>query len=160
MIQSRRISLAMCMVLAGTCALYFRALDSVPVVVAVDEARFALHGHSIATRGTDLAGNRWPLFFHITDPLNPTATDSETGDRSGGAGSVRVRATFWGVSRRHRGGGDGDRQSAQLCRCSGFIPCTFGVRACWTKPAWLRAVVVLLLGLALAQFVAFYKALI
>ena len=68
----------MCVVLAGTCALYFRALDSLPVVVAVDEARFALHGHSIATRGTDLAGNRWPLFFHITDPLNPTATDSET----------------------------------------------------------------------------------
>lgn len=68
----------MCAVLVGTCALYFRALDSVPVVVAVDEARFALHGHSIATRGSDLAGNRWPLFFHITDPLNPTATDSET----------------------------------------------------------------------------------
>jgi len=38
----------MCVVLAGTCALYSRALGSVPVVVAVDEARFALHGHSIA----------------------------------------------------------------------------------------------------------------
>src|SRR5262245_62629563 len=66
----------MCVVLAGTCALYFRALDSLPVVVAVDEARFALHGDSIATRGADLAGNRWPLFFHITDPLNP-ASDSD-----------------------------------------------------------------------------------
>ena len=67
----------MCAVLVGTCALYFRALDSVPVVVAVDEARFALHAHSIVTRGTDLAGNRLPLFFHITDPLSPV-TDSET----------------------------------------------------------------------------------
>ena len=68
--------IAMGAVLAGTCALYFHALDSVPMVVAVDEARFGLHGDSIVTRGTDLAGNRWPLFFHITDPLNP-ATDSE-----------------------------------------------------------------------------------
>src|SRR5438552_11378079 len=32
---------AMCAVLVGTCALYFRALDSVPAVVSVDEARFA-----------------------------------------------------------------------------------------------------------------------
>src|SRR5262245_1408694 len=68
----------MCAVLVGTCALYFFALDSVPVVVSVDEARFALHAHSIVTQGTDLAGNRWPLFFHITDPLNPVATDSDT----------------------------------------------------------------------------------
>jgi hypothetical protein len=67
----------MCVVLAGTGALYFRALDSVPVEVAVDEARFALHARSIVTHGTDLAGNHWPLFFHITDPLNP-ATDSDT----------------------------------------------------------------------------------
>ena len=64
-------------VLAGTAAWYFRALDSVPVVVAVDEARFALHAHSLVTRGTDLAGNRWPLFFHITDPVNPDS-ESET----------------------------------------------------------------------------------
>src|SRR4029450_3823370 len=71
------VPIAMFAVLVGTCVLYFRALDSVPVVVAVDEARFALHAHSIATHGTDLAGNRLPLFFHITDPLNP-ASDSET----------------------------------------------------------------------------------
>lgn len=45
------VAISMCVVLVGTCALYFRALDSVPVVVAVDEARFALHGHAIATRG-------------------------------------------------------------------------------------------------------------
>jgi 4-amino-4-deoxy-L-arabinose transferase-like glycosyltransferase len=67
----------MCAVLVITCAIYFRALDTVPVVVAVDEARFALHAHSIVTHGTDLAGNRWPLFFHITDPLNPLL-DSDT----------------------------------------------------------------------------------
>src|SRR6476659_9302660 len=71
------VAIAMGAVLAGTGALYFHALDSVPMVVAVDEARFGLHGHSIVTRGTDLAGNRRPLFFHITDPLNPTA-DSTT----------------------------------------------------------------------------------
>jgi 4-amino-4-deoxy-L-arabinose transferase-like glycosyltransferase len=47
------------------------------VVVAVDEARFALHAHSIVTRGTDLTGQRLPLFFHITDPLNP-ANDSDS----------------------------------------------------------------------------------
>ena len=71
------VPIAACAVLAGTCALYFRALDSVPVVVAVDEARFGLHAHSLVTHGTDPAGNRWPLFFHITDPLNP-AVDSDT----------------------------------------------------------------------------------
>ena len=67
----------MCVVLVGACVLYFRALDSLPIVVAVDEARFGLHAQSIITRGTDLAGNRWPLFFHITDPLSPTS-DSNT----------------------------------------------------------------------------------
>ena len=71
------VPIAMFAVLVGTCVLYFRALDSAPVVVAVDEARFALHAHSIVKDGTDLAGNRLPLFFHITDPLNP-ASDSET----------------------------------------------------------------------------------
>ena len=69
--------IAMFAVLVGTCVLYLRALDSAPMVVAVDEARFALHAHSLVTHRTDLAGNRWPLFFHITDPLNP-ASDSET----------------------------------------------------------------------------------
>lgn len=67
----RFVPLAMCAVVACACAVYFHALDSVPAVVAVDEARFALQAHSIVTRGTDLAGNRWPVFFHITDPLNP-----------------------------------------------------------------------------------------
>jgi 4-amino-4-deoxy-L-arabinose transferase-like glycosyltransferase len=70
------VPIAMGAVLAATCALYFHALDTVPVVVAVDEARFGLHGDSIATRGADLAGNRWPLFFHITDPLHQF-TDSD-----------------------------------------------------------------------------------
>ena len=67
----------MCAVLAGSCVLYFRALDSVPVVVAVDEARFALHARSLVERGTDLTGTRLPLFFHITDPIHPEI-DSET----------------------------------------------------------------------------------
>jgi 4-amino-4-deoxy-L-arabinose transferase-like glycosyltransferase len=64
-------------VLVGSCALYFRGLDTAPAVVAVDEARFGLHAHSIVMHGTDLTGHRVPLFFHITDPLNP-ASDSDT----------------------------------------------------------------------------------
>lgn len=71
------VPVAMGALLAAACFLYFRRLDTVPVVVAVDEARFALHGDSLVKRGVDLAGNRWPLFFHITDPLNP-ASDSDT----------------------------------------------------------------------------------
>src|SRR5258705_5426683 len=48
------VPIAMCAVFVGTCVLYFHALDSAPVVVAVDEARFALHAQSIVTHGTDL----------------------------------------------------------------------------------------------------------
>ena len=63
--------------LGGTWVVYFHGLDTTPVVVAVDEARFALHARSIVMYGTDLAGNRRPVFFHITDPLNPGG-DSDT----------------------------------------------------------------------------------
>jgi hypothetical protein len=43
----------------------------------------------------------------------------------------------------------------------GTILCTLGVRACWTRRStWARIAVVLLLGLALVQFVAFYRSLL
>jgi 4-amino-4-deoxy-L-arabinose transferase-like glycosyltransferase len=43
----------------------------------------------------------------------------------------------------------------------GTILCTLGVRALWTRQSpWARVVVVLLLGLALVQFVAFYRSLV
>jgi 4-amino-4-deoxy-L-arabinose transferase-like glycosyltransferase len=42
----------------------------------------------------------------------------------------------------------------------GAILCTLGARACWTRQsAWSRAAVVLVLGLGLVQFVAFYRSL-
>jgi 4-amino-4-deoxy-L-arabinose transferase-like glycosyltransferase len=43
----------------------------------------------------------------------------------------------------------------------GTILCTLGVRACWTRQSmWSRVAVVLVLGLGLAQFVAFYRSLV
>jgi 4-amino-4-deoxy-L-arabinose transferase-like glycosyltransferase len=43
----------------------------------------------------------------------------------------------------------------------GTILCTLGVRACWTRQSrWARVAVVLLLGVALVQFVAFYRSLV
>jgi 4-amino-4-deoxy-L-arabinose transferase-like glycosyltransferase len=43
----------------------------------------------------------------------------------------------------------------------GTILCTLGVRACWTRQSrWARVAVVLLLGLAFVQFVAFYRSLV
>jgi 4-amino-4-deoxy-L-arabinose transferase-like glycosyltransferase len=62
-----RLSLIFVLLLAAF--VYFHALDRVPVYIGWDEARFAVQGHSIATTGRDLNGNRTPLFFHNTDPL-------------------------------------------------------------------------------------------
>jgi 4-amino-4-deoxy-L-arabinose transferase-like glycosyltransferase len=43
----------------------------------------------------------------------------------------------------------------------GTILCTLGARACWTRQSrWARVAVVLLLGLGLVQFVAFYRSLV
>jgi 4-amino-4-deoxy-L-arabinose transferase-like glycosyltransferase len=55
------------LLLAAT--LYLGALNTVPIYIGWDEARFALQGHSIATNGRDLNGYRLPLFFLNTDPL-------------------------------------------------------------------------------------------
>jgi len=57
-------------VLVTTAALYFRAAGAVPVYVGGDEARFAIAASSIASTGRDPAGNRLPLFFHLSDSLN------------------------------------------------------------------------------------------
>src|SRR5204862_7837778 len=65
--MSRNVELAVVHLLARF--VYLRALDSVPVYIGCDEARFALQGHSIATTGRDVNGHRTPLFFHNTDPL-------------------------------------------------------------------------------------------
>jgi hypothetical protein len=43
----------------------------------------------------------------------------------------------------------------------GTVLATLGVRALWTRQSmWAHGAVVLLLGLALVQFVAFYRALV
>jgi 4-amino-4-deoxy-L-arabinose transferase-like glycosyltransferase len=55
--------------LVATATVYTWRLDSAPIYVAPDEAHFTAHASSIAQRGTDLHGNRLPLFFRITDPL-------------------------------------------------------------------------------------------
>ena len=190
----------MCVVLAGTCALYFRALDSLPVVVAVDEARFALHGHSIATRGTDLA----PAIIRPrtstrsgagsctrrTSAVDPSRLFYTAGAPASAGTLAMSLAAFLGVPV-HDVAHQQERPPMETALlwivavgfvASPLVPasfsepgaigkalslplfatilCTLGVRACWTRPAWLRAVVVLLLGLALAQFVAFYRSLI
>jgi len=49
----------------------FWRLGDAPVNVGVDEARFAVRAHSIATTGRDLEGTRLPLYFHIGNPLIP-----------------------------------------------------------------------------------------
>jgi 4-amino-4-deoxy-L-arabinose transferase-like glycosyltransferase len=64
-------------VLIATGVLYFHALATVPIYIGGDEARFATAASSIASSGRDLAGNRWPLFFHLTEAL----TVDEAGTR-------------------------------------------------------------------------------
>jgi 4-amino-4-deoxy-L-arabinose transferase-like glycosyltransferase len=53
----------------ATAAAYTCKLGSAPPYLAADETHFATHAGSLASSGTDLNGNRWPLFFRITDPL-------------------------------------------------------------------------------------------
>jgi hypothetical protein len=52
-------------------------------------------------------------------------------------------------------------QKALTLSLFGSILCALGVRALWTlPPKWARVAVVLLLGLAMIQFVAFYRSLV
>jgi 4-amino-4-deoxy-L-arabinose transferase-like glycosyltransferase len=52
---------------------YFVGLGSAPLYLGGDEAQFAAHADSIASRGRDLNGHFLPLFFNITDPLRPNS---------------------------------------------------------------------------------------
>ena len=52
-------------------AVYATGLDRAPYYVSADEAHFAAHAQALSERGTDLHGNRAPIFFRITDPLIP-----------------------------------------------------------------------------------------
>jgi len=55
--------------LIGAAAIYTNRLDQAPYYISADEAHFAAHASALAERGTDLQGNRAPVFFRITDPL-------------------------------------------------------------------------------------------
>ena len=50
-------------------ALYLFDLSKTPVYFGGDEAHFAVGGHAIATTGRNLAGDRYPLFVNLKDPL-------------------------------------------------------------------------------------------
>jgi 4-amino-4-deoxy-L-arabinose transferase-like glycosyltransferase len=56
-------------VLAVACALYLPGLGTAPAYIGGDEARFATTAWSIATTGGDGSGERWPLFFHLSDAI-------------------------------------------------------------------------------------------
>jgi hypothetical protein len=53
-----------------TAAIYTASLDSSPPYLSADETHFALHARRLALSGTDLGGNRFPVFFQIFDPLS------------------------------------------------------------------------------------------
>ena len=55
--------------LIGAAAIYTTRLDQAPYYISADEAHFAAHANALAEHGTDLHGNRAPVFFRITDPL-------------------------------------------------------------------------------------------
>ena len=48
--------------------LYLFDLGRTPVYFGGDEAHFAAVGHSIATTGRNLSGDRMPLFVNLADP--------------------------------------------------------------------------------------------
>ncbi len=56
-------------VFALVAALYLFDLSNAPVYFGGDEAHFAAIGHSLATTGRNLRGDRWPLFINLADPL-------------------------------------------------------------------------------------------
>jgi len=60
-------------VFALVAALYLFDLSNAPVYFGGDEAHFAAIGHSIATTGRNLRGDRFPLFVNLADPLGEPA---------------------------------------------------------------------------------------
>lgn len=68
--RSERLAFAaLAAVVLVAAVLYFRGLETAPINVSTDEARFAVQAHALATTGRDVHGNRLPLFFLITNPL-------------------------------------------------------------------------------------------
>ena len=66
-------------VFALVAALYLFDLSNAPVYFGGDEAHFAAIGHSIATTGRNLRGDRFPLFVNLADPLGePAASWGDT----------------------------------------------------------------------------------
>ena len=51
--------------------IYLHRLGDSPVHVSTDEAKLAAQAHALATTGSDMRGNRFPLFVLIVDPLLP-----------------------------------------------------------------------------------------
>ena len=62
---------AMAGLLVVTALIYLHRLDDSPVHVSTDEAKLAAQAHALATTGSDMRGNRFPLFVLIVDPLLP-----------------------------------------------------------------------------------------
>ena len=56
-------------IVSAALVLYAAGLDRAPYSVSADEAHFAAHAKALSEHGTDLHGNRAPVFFRITDPL-------------------------------------------------------------------------------------------
>ena len=56
---------------AALVATYLVDLRRTPVYFGGDEAHFAVIGQSLATDGTSLVGDRWPVFVRLDDPAGP-----------------------------------------------------------------------------------------
>ena len=61
--------LFLALVFAAVAALYLFDLSNSPVYFGGDEAHFAAIGHSLATTGRALNGDRFPVFVNLADPL-------------------------------------------------------------------------------------------
>jgi 4-amino-4-deoxy-L-arabinose transferase-like glycosyltransferase len=64
------VAIAVAVVCIGAAAaLYGHRLGEAPPYIGLDEAHFAVHGHSLATTARDLNGSLLPLFVNLEDPL-------------------------------------------------------------------------------------------
>ena len=71
--MNRSWRLVLAMLAAGAVVLYFVGLTENPPGFYIDESSIAYNAHTIATRGVDEHGVRWPLYFAaFSDYKNPT----------------------------------------------------------------------------------------